>query len=50
MYNNNDNTRKQNNLIDAFLILGYDVIFEIGIAYITFYNMFIIPYNHLIEI
>lgn len=49
MYNNNDNTRKQNNLIDAFLILGYDVVFEIGIAYITFYNMFIIPYNHLIE-
>ena len=29
--------------MDAFLILLYDVIFEIGIAYITFYNMFIIP-------
>ena len=27
--------------IDTFLILGYDVIFEIGIAYITFYNWFI---------
>lgn len=47
IYNNNNYTRKSENLMDAFLILGYDVIFEIGIAYITFYNMFIIPYNHL---
>jgi hypothetical protein len=48
LYNNNY-TRKQNNLIDAFLILGYDVVFEIGIAYITFYNMFVIPYNQVIK-
>jgi hypothetical protein len=27
---------------NALLILGYDVIFEIGMAYITFYNWFII--------
>lgn len=48
LYNNNNYTYKQDNLIDAFLILGYDVIFEIGIAYITFYNMFIIPFNNFI--
>lgn len=36
---------RKDTLLDAFLILGYDVIFEIGIAYITFYNMFIIPCN-----
>ena len=28
--------------LDAFLILGYDVIFEISIAYITFYNWFVL--------
>jgi hypothetical protein len=49
LYNNNKYTSKPDNLIDAFLILGYDVVFEIGIAYITFYNMFIIPFNNLIE-
>lgn len=49
LYNNNKYTSKQDNLIDAFFILGYDVVFEIGIAYITFYNMFIIPYNNFIE-
>ena len=27
---------------DALFILGYDVIFEIGIAYLTFYNWFIL--------
>jgi hypothetical protein len=27
---------------DAFLILGYDVVFEIGIAYLTFYNLFLL--------
>ena len=48
LYNNNNYTRKPDNLIDAFLILGYDVVFEIGIAYITFYNMFIIPFNNFI--
>jgi len=33
---------KQNTYLDAILILGYDVIFEITIAYLTFYNWFII--------
>ena len=47
LYNND--IYRQDNSMDAFLILGYDVIFEIGIAYITFYNMFIIPYNNYIE-
>ena len=46
---NDDKYIKQDNLMDAFLILGYDVVFEIGIAYITFYNMFIIPYNNYVE-
>ena len=32
---------KKATFLDTFLILGYDVIFEIGIAYITFYNWFI---------
>jgi hypothetical protein len=50
LYNNDKYIRKKENWIDAFLILGYDVIFEIGIAYITFYNMFIVPYNNFIEI
>ena len=49
LYNNNTYTRKPDFLIDAFFILGYDVVFEIGIAYITFYNMFIIPYNNFIK-
>tara|TARA_Y100001970_G_C14139401_1_gene806237 strand:- start:253 stop:1041 length:789 start_codon:yes stop_codon:yes gene_type:complete len=49
LYNNHKYVCKPNTLIDAFVILGYDVVFEIGIAYITFYNMFIIPYNNLIE-
>ncbi len=47
LYDNNNYIRKSDSLLDAFLILGYDVIFEIGIAYITFYNMFIVPYNYL---
>ena len=29
---------------DAFFILGYDVIFEIGVAYLTFYRL---PHDHL---
>lgn len=33
--------KKSINNIDAFLILGYDVIFEIGIVYMLFYNLFI---------
>lgn len=32
---------KPENKVDSFFILGYDVIFEISIAYITFYNLFI---------
>ena len=27
---------------DTFLVLAYDIIFEIGIAYLTFYNLFIV--------
>jgi len=49
LYNNNEYIHKPNNLIDAILILGYDIIFEIGIAYITFYNMFTLPYHYFIE-
>ena len=33
---------KPENKMDSFFILGYDVIFEISIAYITFYNWFVI--------
>jgi hypothetical protein len=29
---------------DVLFILGYDVLFEIGIAYLTFYNWFLLPY------
>ena len=28
--------------IDDIIVLGYDVIFEIGIAYLTFYNWFVL--------
>ena len=28
--------------LEIFLVLAYDVIFEIGIAYLTFYNLFIL--------
>ena len=28
--------------LDTFYILTYDVIFEIGVAYLLFYNMFLI--------
>lgn len=38
---NNHYYIKGKNWIDPFFILGYDVIFEIGIAYITFFNLFI---------
>lgn len=34
--------QKKVNYMDILLILGYDIIFEIGIAYITFYNLFIV--------
>ena len=36
--------KKKPSLRDAFFILGYDVLFEIGIAYLTFYNWFLLPY------
>lgn len=39
---NKDNHKKKSNYKDSLLILGYDVIFEIGIAYITFYNWFLL--------
>ena len=37
----NEPTNKEITYLDTFLILGYDIIFEIGIAYLTFYNLFI---------
>ena len=40
--NNNHYIVKNDTYMDAFLILGYDVIFEIGFAYLTFYNWFIL--------
>jgi hypothetical protein len=33
---------KSGDNIDAFFILGYDVLFEISIAYLTFYNWFVL--------
>jgi hypothetical protein len=33
---------KQNISIDTFYVLGYDIIFEICIAYLTFYNLFVL--------
>ena len=33
---------RSNHPLDAFLVLGYDVLFEISIAYLTFYNWFIL--------
>ena len=40
---------KQHNYLEAFIILGYDIFFEIGVAYLTFYNWFLLPnsYSHL---
>jgi hypothetical protein len=40
---------KPHNYLDAFIILGYDIFFEIGVAYLTFYNWFLLPnsYSHL---
>jgi len=37
-------TIQKHNNTTSFYILTYDVIFEIGIAYVTFYNLFIIQY------
>ena len=39
---NQQYNKKLINKIDTFLILGYDVIFEIGVAYMLFYNLFIL--------
>lgn len=39
IYNNNVFILKPDTSMDALLILGYDVVFEIGIAYMTFYNI-----------
>ena len=33
---------KPQNYLDAFYVLGYDVLFEICIAYMTFYNWFVL--------
>jgi hypothetical protein len=40
--NNNEYIQKDVNYFNTLLIIGYDIIFEIGIAYLTFYNLFII--------
>jgi len=39
---NNQYYAKQKCSRDACVILGYDIIFEIGVAYITFYNWFVL--------
>ena len=39
---NNVYISKKNNYIDTFIVLSYDVIFEIGMAYLFFYNISII--------
>jgi hypothetical protein len=33
---------KPNSIIDVFYILGYDIVFEICMAYLTFYNWFLL--------
>jgi len=33
---------KNNTITDVFAILGYDVLFEVGISYLIFYNIFLI--------
>lgn len=39
---NGENVIEKKNIINTFFVLGYDVLFEIGIAYLTFYNWFIL--------
>ena len=39
---NNVYISKKNNYIDTFIVLSYDIIFEIGMAYLYFYNISII--------
>ena len=41
-YKNSQYIVKPNRIIDAFYILGYDIVFEICIAYLTFYNWFVL--------
>jgi hypothetical protein len=40
-YKNSQYIIHSNRIWDAFFILGYDVVFEICIAYLTFYNWFV---------
>ena len=40
--NNNNYKEKEITYFDSFYILGYDIVFEIAIAYLTFYNLFLI--------
>jgi hypothetical protein len=40
--NGDEITVKPESKVDSFFILGYDIVFEISIAYITFYNLFIL--------
>ena len=39
---NNLYVRKTSNYTDTFIVLSYDIIFEIGMAYLFFYNVSII--------
>ena len=39
--------RKLDTFLDAFFILGYDVVFEIGMAYITFYNIVLMLHSQV---
>jgi len=41
-YNGNRYVVKPPNFMDTFCVLGYDVVFEICIAYLTFYNWFVL--------
>ena len=41
-YKNTQYIVKPNNYTDVFCILGYDIIFEICIAYLTFFNWFVV--------
>lgn len=40
--NKNEYYQRPTNYFNTFLILAYDIIFEIGFAYLTFYNLFLI--------
>ena len=47
---NQQYNKKPINNLDALLILGYDVVFEIGIAYMLFYNLFILKKDYINEL